>query len=84
MNVNNIIGCDMSYSKDSSILCYKGFYGSIKYSDEDKMYYGELLYINDLVNYSSKELSNIQSEFMKAVDDYLVFRRKWLNNWIEN
>ncbi|WP_206459345.1 hypothetical protein [Anaerovorax sp. IOR16] len=84
MNANYIMGCDVSRSKDSSILCYKGFYGSIEYSDEDKMYYGELLYINDLVNYASKELSTIQSEFIKAVDDYLLFGRKWLNNWIEN
>ena len=54
-----------------NILKYKGFIGSIEVSLDDKCLYGKLLYVNDLVTYEAKIISELEKEFRKAVDDYL-------------
>jgi len=55
----------------SNILEYKGYYTKIEYSAEDKVLYGKVEGINDLVNFESYSLNEIESEFHRAVDDYL-------------
>lgn len=53
-------------------LNYKGFIGSIEVSLEDNCLYGKLIYVNDLVTYEAKTVKQLEVEFRKAVDDYLV------------
>lgn len=57
-------------SKD--ILEYKGYYTKIFYSAQDQVLYGKIEGINDLVNFESKNATEIEKEFHKAVDDYLA------------
>lgn len=50
---------------------YKGYYGSAEYSFEDKLLYGKLLFIRDLISYSAISARDIESNFRHAVDSYL-------------
>ncbi|MEY4333670.1 MAG: hypothetical protein RLZZ196_2413 [Bacteroidota bacterium] len=52
-------------------LSYKGFIGSVCYSDEDGVLYGKIEGINDLVTYESKEVSDLVKQFRISVDEYI-------------
>lgn len=55
----------------NKILEYKGCKTRIIYSQEDDVYYGEIININDSVSFHSENISTIEDEFHKAVDDYI-------------
>ena len=55
---------------------YKGFIGSIEYNPEDKIYYGHLLYIDDLVNYHGKTGEELYKHYCEAIDDYIEFKKE--------
>ena len=57
----------------SNILEYKGYYTKIEYSAEDKVLFGKIEGISDLVNFESESSETIENEFHAAVDDYLAF-----------
>lgn len=57
----------------SKLLEYKGYHAKIEYDPEDKILFGKIEGIKDLVNFESNSLSEIETEFHKAVDDYLLF-----------
>ena len=52
-------------------LKYKGYFGSIEYSESDKVYHGQLEFIRDLVTYESVDAKGMKSAFEMAVDNYL-------------
>ena len=52
---------------------YKGYIGSIEYDPEDKLHYGSLLNIDDLVNYQANNVIDLEKQFHNAVDDYIEF-----------
>lgn len=53
------------------IIHYKGYYGSVHYSDEDQVFFGKIEYIRSLVNYEGTTVENLRRAFKEAVDDYL-------------
>lgn len=53
---------------------YKGYYGSINYDDEDKIYHGKIINTNDLITYHSDTLAELYKSFTEAVDDYIEFK----------
>lgn len=53
------------------ILEYKGYKTRIVYSQEDNIYCGEIINIDDSVSFYSENISTIEDEFHKAVDDYI-------------
>ena len=55
----------------STILEYKGYYGSIEYSDVDEVLHGRLEFIRDLVTYEGSDAKSLKLAFQEAVDDYL-------------
>jgi predicted HicB family RNase H-like nuclease len=55
----------------SSMLEYKGYLGSVEYSDEDEVLHGRLEFIRDLVTYEGQDAKGIKAAFQEAVDDYL-------------
>lgn len=57
----------------NNILEYKGYYTKIEYSVEDRVLYGKIEGIGDLVNFHSESPETIEEEFHTAVDDYLAF-----------
>lgn len=53
-------------------LYYRGFTGSVEYSEEDEVFHGKLLDIRDLVTYEADSISELNSEFISVVDDYVL------------
>jgi predicted HicB family RNase H-like nuclease len=51
---------------------YKNYYGSVHYSDDDKVFYGRLEYIRSLIIYEGVDVNSIRKAFEEAVDDYLA------------
>ena len=54
-------------------LKYKGYIGSVSYSEPDKVFFGKLEGIDDLVNYEGESVSELTAAFHEAVEDYLAF-----------
>ena len=54
-------------------LKYKGYVGSVEFSEEDNLLFGEILGINGLVNYEGKTMQELTVSFHEAVEDYLAF-----------
>jgi predicted HicB family RNase H-like nuclease len=52
-------------------LQYKGYVASIHFSTADKVFYGELLGIDDLVSFEGMSEEELKRSFIEAVDDYL-------------
>lgn len=57
----------------NSILEYKGYHTKIIFDAETFTLRGKIEGINDLVNFESSNVEDIEKEFRDAVDDYLDF-----------
>gem|GEM_PF-2577581 len=69
---NGVAGQVMGEGSDmSTMLEYKGYLGSVEYSNEDEVLHGRLEFIRDLVSYEGKDAKGIKAAFQEAVDDYL-------------
>jgi predicted HicB family RNase H-like nuclease len=55
-----------------SIMEYKGFQGSIEFSQEDRLYFGKVLDTPSLISYEGKTLAQLEEDFHQGVDDYLT------------
>lgn len=55
------------------VYSYRGYTTKATYDNEDKIYYGKLEGISDLVNFHSNTKEKFEKEFHLAVDDYLIF-----------
>lgn len=53
-------------------LKYKGYIGSVAYSEQDKVFFGKLEGIDALVNYEGESVAELTAAFHEAVDDYLA------------
>lgn len=56
-----------------NIMKYKDYSAVIEYSCEDKVLFGKIIGINDLVTFESDSADEIENEFHAAVDDYLAY-----------
>ena len=54
-----------------NVLEYKGYLTKIEYSVVDRVLYGKIEGIKDLVNFESSTIDEIEQEFHAAVDDYI-------------
>ena len=50
---------------------YKGYIGSIEYSSEDKLFFGKIELIDDLVTFEADSASELEANFQNAVEEYL-------------
>ncbi len=60
----------------SNILKYKGYYGSVNFSAEDKIFYGKLEFINSAVMFEGTDIKSLEKDFKDAVNDYLEMCQK--------
>ena len=56
----------------TTMLEYRGYLGSVQYSDEDEVFHGRLEFIRDLVTYEGTDARGLKQAFHTAVDDYLA------------
>lgn len=54
-------------------LKYKGYVGSVAYSEADQVFFGKIEGIDGLVNYEGQSVGELTDAFKDAVDDYLMF-----------
>ena len=54
-----------------NMIAYKGYYGSVHYSDEDQIFHGKIEFIRSLVSYEGTDVRSLRKAFEEAVDDYL-------------
>ncbi|MBR3080162.1 MAG: type II toxin-antitoxin system HicB family antitoxin [Prevotella sp.] len=54
-------------------MTYKGYIGSVNYSDKDQVFFGKIEGINGLVNFEGESVKELTAAFHEAVDDYLAF-----------
>lgn len=51
---------------------YKDYLGSVRFSAEDKVFYGRIEGIDDLVTFEGSSVDELVSAFGEAVDDYIT------------
>ena len=54
-------------------LKYKGFLGTVAFSDEDNVFFGKIEGINGLVNFEGESVDELKNAFHEAVDDYIIY-----------
>jgi predicted HicB family RNase H-like nuclease len=53
------------------MMAYKGYHGSVHYSDEDQVFHGKIEFIRSLVSYEGYDVKGLRAAFEESVDDYL-------------
>ena len=52
-------------------LNYKGYFGSVEFSDEDDVFHGRIIGINDRITYEGDSVQSLRGDFIAAVDEYI-------------
>ena len=52
-------------------MSYKGYYGSVEFSDDDSVFFGRIIGINDRITYEGDNVIDLRTDFKNAVDEYL-------------
>lgn len=55
----------------SNIIEYKGYVGSIEFSENDGVFYGKVQGIRSLISYEGENAKELILDFHTAIDDYL-------------
>jgi predicted HicB family RNase H-like nuclease len=56
----------------TDLLEHQGYFGSVRYSDEDETLHGKIEFIRDLVTFEGDNAKALKRAFREAVDDYLA------------
>ena len=54
-------------------MTYKGYLGSVAFSEKDNVFFGKIEGINGLVNFEGESVKELTEAFHEAVDDYLAY-----------
>ena len=52
-------------------LEYKGYIGTVEFSAEDKIFFGKIQGINDLVTFEGSSVDELEKSFQESILDYL-------------
>lgn len=55
----------------NNLLEYKGYHAKIELDNEDKIFVGSVLGINDSLNFHGKTIDELQEQFEICIDDYI-------------
>jgi predicted HicB family RNase H-like nuclease len=55
----------------NNVLEYKGYIGSVEFSSEDRVFFGKVVGINDLITFEGESVQELEGAFHEMVDDYL-------------
>lgn len=56
----------------SNTMEYKGYVGSVEFSEEDCIFFGKVMGIRSLLSYEGSTAAELVADFHGAVDDYLT------------
>ena len=54
------------------MIKHKGYFGSVHYNSDDRIFYGKIEFIRALASYEGKDADSLEAAFHEAVDDYLT------------
>lgn len=54
-------------------LKYKGYIGSVAFSEKDNVFFGKIEGIDGLVNFEGESVKELTDAFHEAVDDYVEY-----------
>ena len=52
---------------------YKGYIGSVEFSEEDGLFFGSVQGIRASISYEGTDAKSLRDDFHGAIDDYLLF-----------
>jgi predicted HicB family RNase H-like nuclease len=52
---------------------YKGYIGSVEFSEEDAVFHGKVVGIKSLVSFEGDSVSSLTEDFHNAIDEYLAW-----------
>lgn len=50
---------------------YKGYVGSVEFSEADNIFYGKVMGVRSLISYEGENFQALINDFHTAVDEYL-------------
>ena len=53
-----------------NVLRYQDFVGTVQYNADDRIFHGKLAFINDLVTFEGSSVTELETAFREAVEDY--------------
>ena len=53
------------------VLKYKGFIGSVHYAAEDRVFYGKVVGVNDLISFEGSSVDELEEGFQYMVDKHI-------------
>ena len=56
----------------SNTLEYKGYIGSVEFSEADGLFFGKVMGIRAMISYEGENAKDLVADFHGAVDDYLA------------
>lgn len=57
----------------SNYLEHKGYFGTVEYSSEDRLFFGKVQFVDSLLAYDGVNVDEIETAFKETVDSYLTF-----------
>lgn len=51
---------------------YKGYVGSVEFSEEDALFFGKVMGVRALISYEGENAHDLVEDFHSAVEDYLA------------
>jgi predicted HicB family RNase H-like nuclease len=55
----------------SNTMRYRGHFARVEYDDEDRIFFGRLAGINDVVSFHGDTVADLKAAFHEIVDDYI-------------
>ncbi len=55
----------------NNTIQYKGYIGSVEFSEKDGIFYGKVMGIRSLISYEGENARDLLADFHGAIDDYL-------------
>lgn len=56
----------------NNLMTYKGYSGTVEFSDADNVLFGTIAGITDVVSYEADNVADLRTAFQESVDDYLA------------
>ena len=58
------------------VLTYKGFIGSVHFSAEDRVFYGKVEGVNDLISFEGETVDQLETGFKQMIDEHIIDCKK--------
>jgi predicted HicB family RNase H-like nuclease len=60
----------------NNTLEHKGYVGSVEFNADDKVFFGKILGIKDLVTFEGESVTELDNFFQEMIEDYLLACKK--------